>query len=169
MPLQELPIDDLSPSRLWGALDAETRALAARAMYGERETRREADAAVASALRFRPAAVSKLPVEQRVNYLLRAVHPDDGLAGSLLLALHLTYRRPLLAAFLDRLGIPHDDGLIDPDHDVEQIDPQTLTAAVEQLYTSFPAADVELYLTSLVAMDPDAWSGLLPALRERNA
>ena len=49
------------------------------------------------------------------------MRPDDSLATSLLLALHLGRRQPLLSAFLDRMGIPHDEGMIDPDHELVEV------------------------------------------------
>ena len=167
MRLPELPLEQLTPSSLWSALDPEIRELAAKAMYDDRDTRREADVAVAAALRFRDAAVRKLPLEQRVGYLLRAVRPDDALASSLRLALHLGHRRPLLSAFLDRLGIPQADGLIDPSHDLETFSAEDLAEPVAHLFANFPELDVELYLACLLAMDPDAWAGLVEIIRKR--
>ena len=74
-----------APAAVWAAIDVDTRRLAARALYGAevdtRAARAEANRAIALALRFRPAAVGRLPVEKRVDYLARAVRPDDSLAG----------------------------------------------------------------------------------------
>ena len=72
MQLHDLPLDDLSPTQLWKALDEANRRDAAEAMYDDRETRLEADTAIAAAIHFRDASVRKLPVAQRVGYLLRA-------------------------------------------------------------------------------------------------
>ncbi len=135
-------LEGITPSRLWTHLDPEVRTLAARSFYahdwGDVGTRREADLAIAQTLRFREASVRKLTVEKRVEYLARAVRPSDTLAHSLLLALHLEQRRPLLAAFLDELGVPHHDGLIAEDHDMTAPDPQPLRRAASQLLQRFP-------------------------------
>ena len=171
MPLPaDLPLDGLNPARLWSELDDATRRDAAHSLYrGEWDDpvgRHEADAAIAAAVRFRPVAVRKLPLEKRIDYLLRAVRPDDSLATSLLLALHLDRRAPLLSCFLDRLGIPQEDGMIDPDHDVEPPARERLLEAVAALRAEFPGPDVELYLVSLLAMEPETWGGLAELLKE---
>jgi len=167
MQLQDLPLDDLSPAQLWKALDEPSRREAAEALYEDRETRPEADTAIAAAIHFRSTSVRKLPVAQRIGYLLRAVRPDDSLATSLLLALHLGRRQPLLSAFLDRMGIPHDEGMIDPDHELGKPSAEQLADPVARLYAEFPQDQVEAYLACLLAMDPDSWRGLLDVIRER--
>ena len=101
---------------LWAEMDVETRRLAARCLYAsdwdDVAARAEADAAIATALRFRAAAVRRLPLPKRVEYLTRVVRLDDSLATGLLRALHLSERRRMLGAFLDTLGIPQNDGVI---------------------------------------------------------
>lgn len=168
--LEKLPLDHLTPSRLWAELDADTRTLAARSLYGrnweDAPVRREADLAIAAALRFREVAVRRLSMEKRADYLARSVRPSDSLAHSLLLALHLEQRRELLRVFLDALGVPQKDGLIDPDHKLEPPVPEQLTAAVRRLQEGFPREHVDVYLASLLAMDPDCWAGLVDLIRQ---
>ena len=159
--LQNLPLDKLTPARLWPALDEPVRRLAARAMYGDDpELRGQADQALADALRFRPAGVRKLPVDKRVDYFVRRVHPDNTLASTLLTTLHLAHRQALLGAFLDALEIPNDDGLIPPDHEPEPVAADRLAPAVDALRERFDAPDVDLYLATLLALDPQVWGGL---------
>lgn len=169
--IDELPEGKLTPSRLWSAMDVETRRIAAGSLYEQADDdasdRREAENAIAKALRFRPESVRKLPAARRADYLARVVCPDDSLASSLLIALHLVHRRPMLSAFLDELGIPQHGGLIDSGHEIDPLDAAQLESAVARLRESFPTAEVELYLASLAAMDADVWSGLEPILRER--
>jgi len=155
---------ELVPSELWIAMEPEVKHLAAQALYtrgGEGGGgRREADAAVAGALRFRQAAVRKLPLERRVDYLLRVTRPDDALVCSLLLALHLEHRVLLLEAFLDGLEIPQQNGLIDEDWTLTPPGREKLEAVVRQVGDRFPDDEVELYLLSLLAMDPETWGEL---------
>lgn len=171
MPLpRDLSPEGLTPAKLWECLDADTKTQAVRSLYkGEWDDpggRVEADAAIAAAIRFRDSAVRKLPLEKRVGYLLRAVRPDDSLANSLLLALHLDGRKAMLSAFLDELGIPQVEGMIDEDFDLDPPDPDRLRAAVRVLQEGFPADEVEVYLWSLLAIDPDTWGGLAALLGE---
>jgi hypothetical protein len=167
MRIAELEIEGLTPSRLWSAMDPETRLAAAQSMYDDKDGRREADAAVAATLRFRDVAVKSMPVDRRVDYLLRAVRPDDGLASSLLIALHLRRRSALLTAFLDALEVPNEAGVIDPDFDMPALDAERLTEPVAALFAGFPEDDVELYLACLLAMDPEVWGGLRGILARR--
>ena len=164
-------LDQVTPSQLWTSLDAETKKLAATSLYAAlgvaASGRAEADASIARAIRFRPTAVRRLPVERRIGYLLKAVRPDDSLACSLLLALHIEQRGPILEAFLTRLGIPHQNGLIDEGYDLSPPESATLSAAVDDLFTKFPKDEVELYLTSLVAIDRDTWGELVRALQRK--
>jgi len=162
--MSDLSLDDLSPATLWPQLDRETQQLAAEALYLDTVARREADQAIAAAIRFRDAAVRRLPAAERVRYLLKAVRPDDSLASALLLAMHLEHRRPLLSAFLDKLGIPQDDGVIDADFDLEPPAVEQLSSATRELRENFPHDDVQLYMASLIALDPDAWGGLTELL-----
>jgi hypothetical protein len=158
-----------APSQLWAALDPEVRLAAARSLYahdwGQTPTRREADIAIMQGMRFRETAVRQLPVEKRASYLARSIRPNDSLASSLLLALHLQRKRPILAAFMDALAIPHKDGLIAEDHDVKPPTAAALKKASKVLRDAFPADDVELYLASLYVLDRDTWGGLADVVK----
>ena len=159
--LQNLSLDRLTPARLWPVLGEPDRRLAVRALYGDDPALRgQADEALAAALRFRPAAVRKLPVDKRVDYFVRRVRPDNTLAATLLTALHLGHRRALLRFFLDALDIPNDDGVIAPDHEPEPVAADRLAPAVDALRRRFDAPAVDVYLASLLALDPDTWGGL---------
>lgn len=163
--LRNVPLHKLTPARLWVEMDQETRRLAARLIYrpdwDDTGARAEADAAIAAALRFRQQAVRRLPVDKRVDYLTRAVRPGETLAAALLRALHLGERSAMLAAFLDSLGIPQKDGVIEgDDDDLLPPEAEALTRAVATLRESYPDDDVDLYVASLLAMEPDFWEGL---------
>ncbi len=164
VPLNDQSWDSLTPATLLAELDVETRRLAARSVFSpewdDAASRAEANEAIASALRFRKAAVGRLPLEKRIDYLARAVHPDDSLAGTLLRALHLTLRKKMLADFLGALQIPQKHGEITADGPIDPPSAAKLRAAVTRLFRSYPPADVELYLASLLAMDPGVWGDL---------
>ena len=166
--LASLSLEGLGPSRLWSRLPAEVRSLAARSLFaGDREdkaARQLADLSIAKAMRFREVAVRKLPLDRRVEYLVRAVRPDDSLGSSLLLALHMEHRRPMLAAFLDALDVPNDNGVIADGGKVAPQPAERLAAATRRLVGEFPAEDIEVYLASLLAMDPDTWGALAEVL-----
>jgi hypothetical protein len=165
--LHNLSLEELTPARLWVTLDLPTRALAARALFdGDRPTRDQADHSIALALRFRDAGVRKLSVDRRVDYLARVVRPDDALASSLLMALHFCCRQELLVSFLNALQIPNKSGLIAEDYKLEAVAVATLEPAVGRLRKNFNGADVDIYLASLLALDPEVWGGLGELFRE---
>jgi len=157
-------IDRCTPAQLWAALDPDVRLAAARSLYahdwGNNPAKREADATIMMAMRFREAAVRQLPVERRAQYLAKSVRPGDSLASSLLLALHLEERRAMLSSFLDALGIPHVDGLISEDHEPQPPEPAQLERAADELAAKFPRADVDVYLAALYVLDRDTWKGV---------
>jgi len=159
----ELPLDGLSPALVWAGMEPDARRDAALAIYthdwDDNEFRDELDDAIATALRFRMVMVRKLPFKKRAEYVARSVHPDDGLASTLLLAMHLADRRPLLCAFLDHLEIEHEDGVIGED-DWQPPSESGLRSGVERLLGEFPREHVELYLATLLAMDPERWGAL---------
>lgn len=167
--LARLDLDDLSPSGLWSALDDATREEAVRSVYndGPGGGKLEADMAIARALRFRPDAVKQLPLERRVGYLLKAVHVDDGLASTILLALHLDGRAEILEAFLDELEIPQQGGLIAEDYEPQPPDRDKLARAVDTVYERFDAPQTDLYLAALIALDPATWGTLRDVIAAR--
>jgi hypothetical protein len=64
-----------------------------------------------------------------------------------------------MAAFLDALGVAHEDGLISE----EELSPPAadrLAAAVDAVRASFPADDVDLYLRTLTTLDGHTWESL---------
>jgi hypothetical protein len=123
----------------------------------------EAMAALARRLNFRMKSVRALPAETRARYLAQMSDVSDMVAMRALVAYHMANARPLMAGFLDALGIAHDNGVITADQ-VPAPDAATLKKAVEAIRASYPADEVELYLRTLVAVDEDTWSGLAPLL-----
>ena len=97
--------------------DAERRQ-AAEAFWTERESiveQAEVMALIARKLNFRFKSVQAMSTERKVKHLMALGNVSDGVAGRLLVAYHLAHQRPMMAAFLDALGIPHDNGLIAQD------------------------------------------------------
>ena len=160
--LGTVPLDEVTPARLWAQLPPAVRQEAATSLYAQAgegaPARHAAHAAIARTLRFREASVRKLPADKKAGYLAKMTHIDEILAAGLLQALHLDRRVPLLGAFLDALGIAHENGLIQEDDvkpDAEKIGP-----AAAQLAKQYPAEDVSLYLNTLIAQDPETWGAL---------
>jgi len=156
------------PSQLWKSMTESQRLQAAEAFWREpdiAELQVEAATLLAQRLKARPRFIAGLPIEKKARHLVRMPAMPDVLAARLLVSYHLGFQRPMMSAFLDRLGIPHDNGLISDDL-TEPIPPERLDEAAEALKASFPAEHVRLYFATLLAQDPEVWDGLRKQLQD---
>ena len=158
----------IRPSRLWKDMNAEQRLAAAGAFWNEDQGEIElqhADAifTIAKRLNFRVKSVQALPVERRAKLLAQLGDVSDAVATRALISYHFTARRELMAAFLDALGIAHDNGVIS-EETVAAPDRAKLVAAIAQVRSSFSQADVDLYLRTLLVLDEDTWAELESAM-----
>jgi hypothetical protein len=120
----------------------------------------EAVASIATHMKFRPKSVLGLAPERRAKYLATLPTMTDAIAARALVNYHLERQRPMMGAFLDLLGIPHENGLINDDHVVKP-DAAKVTDAAKELETKYPKDDVSLYLATLVSQDPETWEALI--------
>jgi hypothetical protein len=160
---------DFRPSRLWKRMPAERRLAAAELFWSDdqsTEQQIEAVAAIAAHMKFRTKSVLGLPSEKRIRYLAGLPVISDTVAARALVSYHLERQRPMMSAFLDSLGIAHENGLIN-DETVSKPDASRLRTAAAQLAATFPADDVSLYFATLVGQDPGTWGDLaeLPETR----
>jgi len=156
------------PSQLWKGMTAEQRLAAAEAFWREDQNdievqHAEAVVTLAQRMHFRPKSMAALPVERRTRMLAQLSDVSDAVATRALISYHFTVRRDLMAAFLDALGIKHEDGLIQ-DESVSAPSQDRLIAAIKQVRGSFPPHDVDLYLKTLTTLDTDTWGELDGAL-----
>jgi hypothetical protein len=150
------------PSKLWRRLPVERRTEAAALFWSDEQSidqQLEAVTAIASHMKFRPRSVADLPLEKKARYLATLPNVSDTIAARALVTYHLERQRPMMGAFLDSLGIAHENGLIS-DETVAKPDEQKLRHAAADLASKFPPDDVSLYLATLVSQDPDTWGGL---------
>ena len=119
----------------------------------------EAVASLATHMKFRARSVVGLPLDKKARYLASLPNVSDSVAARALVNYHLDRQRPMMGAFLDLLGIPHENGLI-TEETVAKPETQKLRRGAAELATKFPAEDVSLYLATLVSQDPDTWGGL---------
>ena len=158
----------LSSLDVWRDLSPAERLSIATVFWQDQESvsqQVEAVQAMARQLNFRPQSILKLPPERRAKQLSAMARIPEGVAGRALVVYHLAAQRPMLEAFLDALGMPHDHGVID-DTPSEPPDPGRLKAAVAAVSASFPPGDVRVYLRTLAAQDPGVWHGLLDVIPE---
>jgi hypothetical protein len=120
----------------------------------------EAVASIATHMKFRPKSVLGLAPERRAKYLATLPTMSDSIAARALVTYHLERQRPMMGAFLDLLGITHENGLINDDNAVKP-DAAKLKTAATELVTKFPQHDVSLYFATLVSQDPETWEPLV--------
>jgi hypothetical protein len=153
------------PSRLWKRMPADRRAEAAELFWADEQStdqQLEAVAAIASHMKFRAKSVIGLSIERKTKYLTTLPNVSDSVAARALVNYHLEKQRAMMGAFLDSLGIAHDNGLIAEDNVVKP-DDERLRAAAAELAAAYPADDVALYFSTLVSQDPDTWGALAQA------
>jgi|SRR5579884_1725457 len=155
--------EPLTPSRLWKRMTAEQRQRAARAFWMDPDARADQLQAVmliAQQKKFRPKTINGLDVDRRARHLATLPSLPDALAARALIVYHLADQRPMMGAFLDALGIAHENGLIQ--EDTVKPDPEKIGPAADVLRKQFPADDVNLYLETLFCQDPETWGALEP-------
>jgi hypothetical protein len=150
------------PTRIWKRMSAERRLQAAEFFWTDEQStdqQVEAVAALASHMKFRTKSVISLPLERKAKYLATYPGISDNIAARALVSYHLEFQRPMMAAFLDSLGIAHENGLISEDT-ISKPEIERLRSAAAQLAEAYPAEDVSLYFSTLVSQDPETWESL---------
>lgn len=119
--IRELPSDlrrllgapkRLSAQRLWRALRDDEKSATLRAHISHREARAELVQLVAEARNFRRKTVNNWD-DAKIVSAARLLRFSNPLSASLLRLMHVERRREMLARFLDSLGIPNDDGIVE--------------------------------------------------------
>ena len=159
----------MTPTRLWKQMTAEQRRGATSALWAaEDATNEQMQAAllIAKQMKFRPKTVGSLDADRKARYLASVPDLPEDLVARMLVLYHLAAQRPMMGAFLDALGIAHENGLIL--EDAVRPDPAKIASAAAAIARAFPAPDVSLYLNTLLWQDPTSW-GLLEGVPEVTA
>ncbi len=150
-----------TPARLWKKLALPHRQRVALAFWQADEAlddQVQAALLIAQQKKFRPKSVMALDDDRKARHLASMPSIPEQIAARALIAYHLEAQRPMMAAFLDALGIGHENGVIQED-DVKP-DESKLAAAADAIAAAYPAEDVSLYLNVLLCQDPATWGGL---------
>ena len=159
----EQDLSGFRPSRLWKQMSTEKRLDAAELFWSDEhstEQQIEAIGSLAGHMKFRTKSVVALPVDRKAKYLVALPNVSDSIAARALVNYHLARQRPMMAAFLDALGITHEEGLI-AEENVTAPGLDKMRDAATELASTYPADDVSLYFSTLVSQDPDTWSTLV--------
>jgi hypothetical protein len=159
--------EPLRAAKVWKGLPEAIRLEAAAAFWEDAQAvaeQAEVVGLIARRINFRPRSVMALPAERKARLLARMGLLSESVAARLLVAYHLGRQRPMMKAFLDALGIPHDDGVI-----ADTIAPpsaEALSAASRSLAAAFPVEAVRLYFSTLLVQDPETWGALRDVLAQ---
>ena len=116
--------------------------------------------AVAEARKLRPVFLERQPRPQRhATMLATLARPAlDLVAGNLLRTWLLKKHKQMLADFLDALGIPHQEGVVE---DLPStMDEAKIRAAVDALLGKYPPELVAVYLHAFSEMNTVGWPPL---------
>jgi hypothetical protein len=155
----------LTPTRLWKNMTPAQRLAAAKAFWLDEQAtddQIQAVGLIAQQRKFRAKTVVEMDVARKARQLSGIVTLPEALAARVLVVYHLAEKRPMMAAFLDALGLAHENGLIQEDN--VKPDVSKFATAVSAIRQSFPAEDVTLYLNTLVCQDPETWGALSETL-----
>ena len=150
-----------TPARLWKQMTSSQKLAAAGAFWLDEtatDDQIQAVMLIAQQKKFRPKTIIGLDIDRKARHLATLATVPDQIAGRALIVYHLAEHRAMMGAFLDALGIAHENGLIQEDEvkpDADKIGP-----AAAQIAGQFPAEDVTLYLNTLLCQDPETWGAL---------
>ena len=139
----------------------EQRLHAARAFWHDEQAAEDHGQAVlliSQLKKFRPKTVVSFDEDRKARHLASLASLPDGLAARALVVYHLAEQRPMMSAFLDALGIAHENGVIQDDGVAP--DPSKVGSAAAGIAQQFTPDSVSLYLNTLLCQDPQTWAAL---------
>jgi hypothetical protein len=157
-----------TPARLWKKMALPHRQKAALSFWQADDAvddQVQAALLIAQQRKFRPKSVLALDDERKSRHLASMINLPEQVAARALVAYHLATQRAMMGAFLDALGIAHENGVIQEDE--VKPDAGKLAPAVDAIAAAYPAEDVALYLNVLLCQDPATWGGLQPIVEAK--
>jgi hypothetical protein len=155
----------LSANRIWRQLPNEIRLSASKVFWAEptKEQKQFLFAALAKAKNVREISVRRAPLERLVNWTAATLTLPEQIANNLLQDYLLHDHRATIVRYLELLGIPHSDGIIEESFDLASLPKERVQDAARTLLASEDRPAVELYLKYLVVQG-GPWSVIEEAL-----
>ncbi len=124
----------------------------------EPQSRLLAGAYLAKAVHFREETLRKMPADKKADLLgSRIGVPEfDQFLEAALLQYHTHHANEMMAAFLDKWGVPHTKGAIESD-DYKAPSIEQVRSAVSELGSAYDRHDISLYLASAGLLMGDEW------------
>lgn len=159
-------VEARGPYAVWDLMTEEERREAAAATWkgADPETRALVQMAMAKELKFRPQTVRRLPAEKVAGRLAHvAGELPENVLFQFLFHYHMDHKRALLAEYLDAVGLPHEEGVLDLPEDAEAPDAAAVEKAGRALVDAHGREGL-VYLATLFVADDGFWGGLAPVL-----
>jgi hypothetical protein len=152
---------NLSANRIWRQLPDEIRISASKVCWTEpaKEQKQLLVAALAKAKNVREISVRRAPLARLISWTAATPSLPDDIANSLLRDYLLHDHRATIVSYLDLLGIPHSDGMIEEGFDLASLSKERIQDAARTLLASMAHPAVELYLKYLVVQG-GPWSAI---------
>ena len=151
----------ISINRVWRQLPDETRLSASKVFWAAatKEQKQVIFAALARAKSVREVSVRRAPPERLINWTAATPTLPDLIVNNLLQDYLLHEHRAVIVRYLDLLAIPHTDGMIADDFDLDSLPKERIQAAAQTLLESADRPAAELYLKYLV-IQGGPWSAI---------
>ncbi len=159
-------VEARGPYAVWDLMTEEERREAAATTWKEAdpETGALIQMALAKELKFRPHAVRRLGAEKVAGRLAHiAKDLPENVLFQFLFHYHMAAKRPLLVEFLDAVGLPHEDGVLNLPEDAGAPSEAEVMKAAEALVAAH-GREALVYLSTLLVADDEFWAGLAPVL-----
>ena len=126
--------------------------------HAEPSSKMMATAQLARALHFRDETLRKMPPEKKADLLASRIgaHDFDQFLEMALMAYHTHHANEMMAAFLDRWNVPHNNGSIEVD-DYKAPDSGAVRDAVREMEGRYDRRDIALYLASAGLLMSEEW------------
>jgi hypothetical protein len=161
-------IEARGPLAAWDLMTEDEKKKAAAALWtdADRESRMAVEMVLAREMKFRPQSVRKLPVERVAPRLARlATDLPETAFFQFLFHFHMAEGRGLMVEYLDAVGLPHKEGVLDLPEDAEAPSPEAAEGPARELVAKH-GREALVYLATLAVADADFWDGMLPVLDE---
>jgi len=161
-------VDARGPLAVWDLMTDEEKKAAAAALWNDadRESRMAVEMLVAKDMKFRPQSVRKLSADRVAPRLARlASEMPETAFFQFLFHFHMAEGRELMVEYLDAVGLPHEDGVLELPDDAEPPTAEAAAAPARDLIAKHGRKAL-VYLGTLAVADAEFWAGMLPVLDE---
>ena len=161
-------IDARGPLAVWDLMTDDEKKLASAALWAnaDRESRMAIEMALAKEMKFRPQSVRRLSAEQAAPRLARlAEELPEAAFFQFLFHLHMVERRELMVEYLDAVGLPHKEGVLDLPDDAEAPTAEAAAGPARELVAKH-GREALIYLGTLAVADAVFWEGMLDVLAD---